>query len=349
MSGDSDSDSDMVGEDGGVVDAFALRAGQNSNAKKKSGKQQQSFYASSSDDSDSSDGSGSSDDSDDDSDDNYGMRAPAPVEDEGSDHEDLFGSGDAASGSRSSRRASLNEDVTSGWGKKARAFYGQDDIDSDDETDGLRGAALAAARKKKMSKDPELRQHKLQEREALRLQKISKEGMTAADFELGSSDSDSDSDSDSEANGKASRRRSNSGKKKGTKSGAEPSDENEKAEEEIISRDHSSLTTEEKLSIVVKDSPELLGILEELKSKASELQKKVQPILNKVRPPGTSNAGEGDDGDDQKPLPPHLGWCFVPRGEAPPAPQLHHQRWILPRPQSRWQASPGPSRHQPPG
>ena len=64
------------------------------------------------------------------------------------------------------------------------------------------------------------------------------------------------------------------------------------------SRDHYALSTEEKLAIVVKDSPALLGILEELKAKAAELERQVQPVLATVRPPPPAAGGGGGDDDE---------------------------------------------------
>jgi hypothetical protein len=53
---------------------------------------------------------------------------------------------------------------------------------------------------------------------------------------------------------------------------------------ESISKDLSKLTTEEVLDIIKKDSPELLGMLTEMKTKAADVRKNLLPLLEKYGP-----------------------------------------------------------------
>ncbi len=52
---------------------------------------------------------------------------------------------------------------------------------------------------------------------------------------------------------------------------------------ESVEKDTSSLSTEEKLQLIMTESPELLQLLEEFKVNINELRDKLQPVIQKVK------------------------------------------------------------------
>ena len=52
---------------------------------------------------------------------------------------------------------------------------------------------------------------------------------------------------------------------------------------EKVTRDVGSLTREEKLELIQKDSPELFTLLDSLKEKISELRNKLHPLIRRIR------------------------------------------------------------------
>jgi len=52
---------------------------------------------------------------------------------------------------------------------------------------------------------------------------------------------------------------------------------------ERVTRDVASMTKDEKLEIIRKDSPELIPLLDALKEKVAELKEKIHPLIRRVR------------------------------------------------------------------
>ena len=199
------------------------------------------FYASS------SGSSSGSDDSDEDEDQFF--NAPPPPDMEDSDHEDIR--------ETSGKARSSKNDNTSGWGSKTRAFYGHDDLDDTADRDDSSVT--------------------LQEREARRLQQARTSKTDEADYGLGG-DSSSSSDEDDEDDKKGQRQGGASSSSDSDGGHASKTGTHNKSGTTVVTRDHSDMTVEDKLAVVVKDSPELLGLLSDMKSKAIELEAMLQPM-----------------------------------------------------------------------
>jgi hypothetical protein len=52
---------------------------------------------------------------------------------------------------------------------------------------------------------------------------------------------------------------------------------------ETLRKDTSTLTDEQKLEIIVAESPELIQLLEEFKENIGEVKEKLQPVLQKIK------------------------------------------------------------------
>ena len=200
------------------------------------------FYASS------SGSSSGSDDSDEDEDQFF--NAPPPPDMEDSDHEDIR--------ETSGKARSSKNDNTSGWGSKTRAFYGHDDLDDTADRDDSSVT--------------------LQEREARRLQQARTSKTDEADYGLGGDSSSSSDDEDDEDDKKGQRQGGASSSSESDGGHASKTGTRNKSGTTVVTRDHSDMTVEDKLAVVVKDSPELLGLLSDMKSKAIELEAMLQPM-----------------------------------------------------------------------
>lgn len=104
-----------------------------------------------------------------------------------------------------------------------------------------------------------------EEAEAIRMQRQQAEDMSDDDFGLGAS--------------LASRLKPKSAQKSTKK--VKPQSTTESVER--VAKDLSKLSKEEKLQIVLSDAPELLGLLQEMKTKIDELRMQLQPTIEKVR------------------------------------------------------------------
>ena len=203
------------------------------------------YYDSSDSDSDSADDS-----------DIEGFNAPPPPRMEDSDHDDIMENEEGGHGK------SNKEDTTSGWGKKSRAFYGDDDVDRDAH-----------------KINPDSSEVSLQQKEARKLQSKRRSRTEVEDYALSDSSNSSSEDERDEQDEKITT-------KSTTKKSNDSSSESEQEEE--ITRDHTTMSVEDKLAVVVKDSPELLGLLADMKEKAEELKKQIQPMHEAIKTQPTS-------------------------------------------------------------
>lgn len=67
-----------------------------------------------------------------------------------------------------------------------------------------------------------------------------------------------------------------------------------KSTDEQVVKDLSKLSKDEKLEIIIKESPELLGLIEEFREKLGELIDSVHPLMDLLKKGGISDEREGD-------------------------------------------------------
>eukprot|EP00958_Prasinococcus_capsulatus_P028386 scaffold6685_cov202-Prasinococcus_capsulatus_cf.AAC.12 len=150
------------------------------------------------------------------------------------------------------------DDVLDGatWGKRKQDYHGADNQDLE------------------LTDDEEAPRE--EEEEAKRLQKEHRAQMRLEDFGLDSDDDEAEEEEDEEDPTLAQRTKMTSTPKTSKKA-------KEALLEKVKKRDIQALTNDEKLAAVMKDAPELVALLNELKNALGEVDGKILPLLEKVR------------------------------------------------------------------
>lgn len=164
------------------------------------------------------------------------------------------------------RRAIKNEDnITKGWGRSKNDYYSTETAEFE----------LMGSDEENVAQD--------EEEESSRLQKERAKELEEDDFGF-------DSTMEAMVGGGDKKGRKDSKSKKGKSAELDLDDIDfdddmmtSNGSVEKIAKDLSHLTENEKLQIVLTDSPELLGLLEEFKAKLDELRNHIQPVLKKVQ------------------------------------------------------------------
>jgi len=138
------------------------------------------------------------------------------------------------------------------WGKGKGLYYGADNQDIE------------------LTDDEEAPQE--EEEEALRIQRERAAMLRPEDFE-----EEEGSSSEDEEPMTLGQKAAVNLRKKGSKQ------TNGHVEQETIAKDKSGLTDQEKLSIVMSDAPELVGLLGELKKGLEQVRERIHPVIEKVK------------------------------------------------------------------
>lgn len=156
------------------------------------------------------------------------------------------------------------EDKGAIWGKGKNIYHGAENVDNE-----LRSSDEDAA---------------LEEADALRLQKEKAKFLSMADYGL-------DDTSEDESDGEPTLEEMRSKEKAAYRASLEVDVQNDGVAYEVVKKDLTSLTEEEKMDIVYNSAPELIGLLSELKEAVAELENKVNPLLSKVKDMGSIAKG----------------------------------------------------------
>lgn len=139
------------------------------------------------------------------------------------------------------------------WGKGKGLYYGADNQDIE------------------LTDDEEAPQE--EEEEALRIQRERAATLRPEDFEAEEEGPSSEEDEPLTLGQKVA---ANSRRKEGKQT-------NGHIEQETIVKDKSGMTEDEKLSIVMSDAPELVGLLGDLKKGLEQVRERIQPVIEKVK------------------------------------------------------------------
>lgn len=237
--------------------------------------------------------------------------------DSGSDDDDSYdddvsdddGAGDVSSEDGERRRDAIarEEKVLSAWGKQKSAFYNHDaDVEIDDDAAAAEEAEVIRLQKKRNAEIDEddisfgfaVASAKSKKHAAAAAAAAGSKSAAAGQAAAGSAGKGRDAKRDSigSAKGAAASAAASDSSKKGDgnrrSSSASAAESGAAASAvEVVERNTSGMTKQQKLDIIAADTPELLGLLQEMKEKAEEVRNIIAPILEAVKS-GALNAKE---------------------------------------------------------